>query len=143
MTTSRRPAPDKNQRPKKSTPRGAIRRAHLAVLCLPASGALALLALAGINGCGSAPIACAGQCAPPYELQVDFHPGTTHTTAQKLLGSCADHDPVVIRVGTLRDLGGGISQAMIYTHVFGDTPRTTRLLKCLRTPGIATAGWPD
>lgn len=142
MTTSRSPAPDKNQRPKKSTPESAMRRAHLAVLCLAASGALALSALVGINGCGSAPIACAGQCAPPYELQVDFHPGTTHNTAQKLLASCADHDPVVIRAGKLRDLGGGISQAMIYTHVLGDTSRTTRLLKCLRSSGIATAGWP-
>src|SRR5271166_6915355 len=65
---------------------------------------LAVPALLSVTSCGSSTsaIACAGQCAPPYELQVDFHAGTTPATAHKVLTSCAGHNPVVIRVGTLR-----------------------------------------
>ena len=86
--------------------------------------------------------ACAGHCAPPYELQVDFHPGTTHAAARKLLTSCAAGDPVVIRIGGLRELGDGSSRAMIYTRVFGRTARTSGLLRCLQSAGVASAGWP-
>ena len=107
---------------------------------------LGVPALMSVTSCGSSTSAsaCAGQCAPPYELQVDFDAGTTHAIAQKVLTSCAGHNPVVIRVGTLRDLGGDVgSTAIIYTHVFGDTAQTTGLLKCLRSSGVATASWPD
>jgi hypothetical protein len=111
---------------------------------------LAVPALMSVTSCGSSTStstsanACAGQCAPPYELQVDFDAGTTHAIAQKVLTSCAGHNPVVIRVGTLRDLGGDVgSTAIIYTHVFGYTAQTTGLLKCLRSSGVATASWPD
>jgi len=106
---------------------------------------LAVPALLSVTSCGSSTsaIACAGQCAPPYELQVDFHAGTTPATAHKVLTSCAGHNPVVIRVGTLRDLGDGWSTAMIYTRVFGTMAQTSGLLKCLRSSGAAMAAWPD
>lgn len=106
---------------------------------------LAAPALMSVTSCGSSSIAtaCAGQCAPPYELQVDFRPGTTHAAAQKVLTSCGGHNRVVIRVGTLRDRGDAGSTATIYTHVFGNTAHTSGLLKCLRSSGVATAAWPD
>ena len=106
---------------------------------------LAAPVLMSVTSCGSgtSATACAGQCAPPYELQVDFRTGTTHAAAQEVLTSCAGHDPVVIRVGTLRDLGDAGSMATIYTHVFGNTAQTSGLLKCLRSSGVAMAGWPD
>ena len=106
---------------------------------------LAVPALMSVTSCGSSTgaTACAGQCVPPYELQVNFHAGTTHATAHKVLTSCADNNPVVIKVGTLRDLGDVGSTAIIYTHVFGNTEQTSGLLQRLRSSGAATAAWPD
>ena len=103
------------------------------------------LALAGVASCTRAPVNCAGQCAPPYELEVDFHPGTSPAAARQILQSCAGHNPVVIRIGTLRDQSGppGWSRALIYTRVFGKTARTAGLLKCLTSSGRAIAAWPD
>jgi hypothetical protein len=119
-----------------------MRRDHiwLTGLCVLAVGVLM-----SVTSCGSStvPTACAGQCAPAYELQVNFKPGTTHAAARKVLASCAGRDPVVMKVGTLQDAGDGSSTAIIYTHVFGDTARTSALLKCLDTSGVAMAGWPD
>jgi hypothetical protein len=111
---------------------------------MPYRGLLGMLAVVTVAGCMAGPasgpaapghgqsaspsaqtaVACGGQCGPPYELMVQFLPGTPRAAAQKLLTSCTDHNPVVIRVGTLRDVDGGLTQAMIYTRVFGDTPRT-------------------
>lgn len=103
------------------------------------------LALAGMTSCTHAPVICAGQCAPPYELEVDFHPGTSPAAAEKILRSCAARNPVVIRIGTLHNLSAprGWSRAVIYTHVFGKTARTAALLRCLRSSGRAIAAWPD
>jgi hypothetical protein len=92
---------------------------------------------------GGSRSACGGQCAPPYVLQVDFHPGTTPAAAQRLLTRCAARNPAVIRIGSLRELGGGLSRAMIYTRVLGPTARTSGLFKCLQSTGVASAGWPS
>jgi hypothetical protein len=110
---------------------GPIWLASLGVL-----GAVLYLANGGSSN------ACAGQCAPPYVLQVDFHPGTTPAAAQRLLTRCAARNPAVIRVGSLRELGGGLSRAMIYTRVLGPAARTSELLRCLRSTGTASAAWP-
>jgi hypothetical protein len=119
---------------------GVVRAARQQVLCC----AVAALALTGVTGCtAAATTTCAGQCAPPYELQVDFHPGTALAAAQHVLRSCADHNPVVIRIGRLEVQATGRRRALIYTHVFGNTARTAGLLKCLRSSGVAEAGWPD
>ena len=103
------------------------------------------LALAGVTSCTRVPVICAGQCAPPYELEVDYHPGTSPTAAQKILKSCAGHNPAVIRIGTLHDLSAprGWSRALIDAHVFGRTARTAALLQCLNSSGRAMAAWPD
>ena len=105
--------------------------------------AVAALSLIGVTSCASATVTCAGQCAPPYELEVSFHPGTTHATAEKVLRACADHNPVVISIGKLQNQASGWSRALIYTHVFGKTTQTAGLLKCLKSSGLAFAAWPD
>jgi len=103
-------------------------------------GLLPAVALSGVVSCAaSPPTICAGQCAPPYELVVRFAAGTSHATAQEVLTSCARSNPVVIRVGRLHNFEGQ-SAAFIYTKVFGNL--ASRLLKCLRSSGVATAGWP-
>ena len=66
-------------------------------------GVLGVLLYLSNSGSGTA--ACAGQCAPPYQLQVDFHPGTTPASARKLLTRCATRNPAVIRIGSLREFG--------------------------------------
>jgi len=121
-----------------------MRRDHRAVLRALLCCAPAALAVVSLTSCtASAPVACAGQCAPPYELQVLFRAGTPHGTAQKILGSCADHDPVVIRIGELHDTPEDQGAAYIYTHVFA-TARTARLIKCLQSSSsVVTVGWPD
>ena len=91
---------------------------------------------------GGSTNACAGQCAPPYVLQVDFHPGTTPAAARRLLTRCAARNPAVIRIGSLRESGAGSSRAMVYTRVLGPTARTSGLLRCLQSTGTASAAWP-
>lgn len=119
---------------------GAASTARQQVLCC----AVAASALIGLTSCATgATVTCAGQCAPPYDLQVAFHPGTAVATADHILSLCADHNPVVIRIGKVEHQASGWSRALIYTHVFGDTAKTAGLLKCLRASGVANAGWPD
>jgi hypothetical protein len=113
---------------------------------LGVSWGVAAAAFVGVASCTTAraPMACGGQCAPPYELQVGFRQGTATATAEKVLASCADHNPVVIRIGTVQHRAEGFSRAMVYTHVLGDTGRTAALLKCLRMSGVTQGvGWPD
>jgi hypothetical protein len=110
-----------------------------------AGGLLAPALLAGspvLASCGRQQVLCAGQCAPPYHVDVIFKSGTSLVTARKVLTSCAAHNPVVIRVGRLRHLGDGVNEATVYTHAFGDTARTSGLLTCLRSSGVARLGWP-
>jgi hypothetical protein len=104
------------------------------------AGLCVLGALLYLSGGGSG-TACGGQCAPPYVLQVDFYSGTTPAAARILLTRCAARNPVVVRIGGLRELGGS-SRAMIYTRVLGPTARTSGLVRCLQSSGIASAGWP-
>jgi hypothetical protein len=149
----------RHRRGRSGPPRAGWLARHSAFV-IPAAAAAAVAAIAlsttalahgfsGTTGRGTAaPPAtgkwCAGQCGPPYELWVDFRPGTTHAAAQKLLTSCTDHNPVVIRVGPPRDVGGGLTRATIYTQVFGDTPRTAGLFTCLRHSSLTlTASFPD
>ena len=110
-----------------------------------ASGLLVPALLAGslvLASCGRQQVPCAGQCAPPYHLVVIFKSGTSLVTARKVLTSCAAHNPVVIRVGALRHLGDGVNEATVYTRAFGSTARTSGLLRCLRSSGVARPGWP-
>jgi hypothetical protein len=102
------------------------------------------MAAIGMSSCGAhRNLACAGQCAPPYELEVNFAQGTTHAAAEQILTSCAGHDPVVIRVGALRQEADGLSRAMVFTHDLGNTDRTAGLVNWVRTSGLTRGvGWP-
>jgi hypothetical protein len=117
-----------------------MRRHSLTALQAVLYCAPVVLAL-GVTSCTtSGPVACAGQCAPPYELLIQFRAGTPGATAQKILRSCAGRDPVVIRIGALQE---DQSQAFIYTRVFA-TAETARLTECLRSSfGVIAVGWPD
>jgi len=99
------------------------------------------LAIAGLPGCGRTATPCAGQCAPPYSLQVEFRPGASQEGAQSVLAKCADNDPIVIRIGKAHTAGEGLVIATIYTKTM-QKPQASALLKCLGSAG-ATADWPD
>jgi hypothetical protein len=104
------------------------------------------LAVVGVTACTSspaAPTACAGQCAPPFELDVYFRSGTPDATAQAILSACAARDPVVIRIGAVDDMQGGQSSAVVYTRDFASA-KTNKLVKCLESSSrVAMAAWPD
>ncbi len=127
----RRPLP-RHDRPEGSMT--ALRRPGLATTS-------AALALAVLPGCASPPVVCAGQCAPPYELQVSFKAGTPPATVRSVLARCAAHDPVVIRVGQVQARPGELIVVMVYTRSMR-TVRTSALVGCLQSAG-AGAGWPD
>ena len=98
----------------------------------------------GASGAGASSAICAGQCAPPYQLRVTFTAGTSQATAEKVMSSCAEDNPAVIRAGTPHYLPNGMSRAIIYTRVFAGAKRTSQLQECLRSSGVvATAAWPS
>ena len=99
------------------------------------------LAMAGLTGCGRTVMSCAGQCAPPYSLQVEFLSGASQEDAQSVLAKCADNDPIVIRIGKAHAVHDGLVIATIYTKTM-QKPQASALLKCLGSSG-ASAGWPD
>jgi hypothetical protein len=98
------------------------------------------LAIAGLTGCGRTAMPCAGQCAPPYSLQVVFRSGTSQENAQSALAKCADNEPVVIRIGKVYFVRDRPVIATIYTRTMRQ-PQTSALLKCLQSTGARTA-WP-
>jgi hypothetical protein len=114
-------------------------RTRAPVLSLMVSSWLAAGMLA-ITGCGISATSCAGQCSAPYKLDVLFKAATPASAARAVLAGCG-HDPVVIRIGKLS--GRSQRAAVIYTHVGYQQPRTSALLKCLRSaPGVQSAAWP-
>lgn len=113
----------------------------------PACRALMSLALGaaalGLAGCSASPGACAGQCRPPYQLQVLFRATTSARTAQAVLARCAA-SPAVIRVGKLWRDGGSQPAATVFTRDFGKSAKTSALLSCLSaSPAVVSAAWPD
>src|SRR5208282_917926 len=40
----------------------------------------------------------AGQCSPPYQLDVRFHVDTSLATEQAVVAACTSHNPVVLGV---------------------------------------------
>jgi hypothetical protein len=109
------------------------------------AAALSIVAAAGCIGAASCagPKSCAGQCAPPYELLVNFRARTLPVQAEHVLHSCVANNPVVLRVGEVQRAGSG-SRALIYTRVVGNTKRTAGLVTCLRLSGVTHGvGWPD
>lgn len=98
--------------------------------------------LPGLAGCESAPVICAGQCIPPFQLSVAFKPGTSPQAASSELRQCSRGDANVIRVVELPPANGQ-PRATIYT---GSMPKSgrDRLQKCLAAePRVLSALWPD
>ncbi len=104
---------------------------------------LAVVLTAG--GCGQA---CAGQCGPPYQLQVVFRTGTTRAAAVAVLQGCSS-DPLVARIGNVRRFHGpgeppGSLTATIYTRSMPIGAQHVHLLACLHSsPSVTQASWPD
>jgi hypothetical protein len=99
-------------------------------------------ALPGLAGCESAPVICAGQCIPPFQLSVAFKPGTSPQAVTSELRKCSRGDANVIRVVELPSANGQ-PRATIYTHSMPRSGRD-RLQKCLAAePRVLGADWPD
>lgn len=129
-------------RVKTVTTAAAVAGARSQRVALPLMGLVLLLAAAAC-GTGGFATACAGQCAPPYELEVIFTARTSHAAAERVIASCAEGNSAVIRI-QVRYFPNGIARAMIYTRVFAGAKRADQLHKCLRSSGaVATAGWPS
>ncbi len=98
--------------------------------------------LATTTGRGPHALACAGQCRPPYQLQVLFKPGTTANAAGREARRFRQR-PEVDRVGPARKGVGGLEVVTFYTRDLGRGPKTGGLLSCLaRQPQVAGTGWP-
>ena len=94
-----------------------------------------------LSGCTSSVI-CAGQCRPPYQMNVTFVAGTSVPTARAVLQSCG-HEPGVIRVGALTTQNGRVLWGVVWTHDLGDA-KNMPLLTCLKSsPAVKSTGWPD
>lgn len=110
-----------------------------------AAAVLLLAAVISAAGCGQA---CAGQCGPPYQLQVVFRAGTPREAAAAVLRRCAS-DPLVARIGNVRWFRGpgespGSLTATVYTRSMPIGTQHVPLLECLhRSPSVTQASWPD
>jgi hypothetical protein len=108
---------------------------------------LLLISGLGAAGCSTSGGGCAGQCGPPFQLQVVFRPGTPADLAAAAMQRC-QAEPIVVRVGRVRRLHGlggpsGSLIATVFTKAMSGS-RPQRLLKCLRmSSSVTTAGFPD
>ena len=96
----------------------------------------------GLAGCESAPVICAGQCIPPFELSVTFKPGTPPQAVSSELRLCTCRDANLISVAELAPVDGGFL-SVIYTHTM---PKLgpDRVLKCLYAePDVLSAAFAD
>lgn len=115
-----------------------------------AGGLLVAVLIGSVLALASSPRrqACAGQCGPPFQLQVNFRPGTTTRAATAALSGCAAN-PLVVRIGRVDHSRGPAGPprsltATIYTSSMRATTRNDHLLRCLRrSPSVISAGYPD
>jgi len=114
-----------------------------------AASILAAVALAPVllSGSGCSVRSCAGQCGPPFQLQVVFRHGTSKPAAVAAMRPCRA-DPLVISIGQPYRASGpatpGQWAAIIYTKKMLLGPGPVPLLTCLhRSPAVMTASWPD
>jgi len=102
---------------------------------------VSLLAVATLSSCAAKSQNCAGQCGPPYELDVSFRTATTISEARAALAHCS-HEPGVVRVGSVKHFGSGL-EAFVYTTDIGRTAKTAAVLDCLKLqPQISEAVYP-
>jgi hypothetical protein len=131
-----------------------VRRYSRLLTAVAAALALATPLLA-VTSCGAQ--TCAGQCGPPFQLQVVFRPGTSTPAAVAAMDRCADN-PQVVRIGhRLSRFQGspnpmepaGSRTATIYTRLLLTYTRSQqrqqqRLLACLhQSPLVGSEGFPD
>jgi hypothetical protein len=101
-------------------------------------GTLAAL-VSGLAACGQSTGACAGQCAPPFQLQVTFRSGTSAQAAAAAMNNCASK-PFVVRIGRLQNSTASLN-AMVYTEAMHGH-QNDHLLACLRrSPSVIQAGY--
>jgi hypothetical protein len=100
--------------------------------------------LLAASGCSTR--SCAGQCRPPFQLQVDFRQGTSKQAAVAAMRKC-QANPLVIRIGQPyrpRSATPGQWTAVIYTKKIPLGASHIPLLTCLhRSPAVMQASWPD
>jgi hypothetical protein len=100
--------------------------------------------LLAASGCGTR--SCAGQCGPPFQLQVVFRQGTSKQAAVAAMRTCRA-DPLVIRIGRPYrppSATPGRWTAVIYTKKMQLGASHIPLLTCLhRSPAVMQASWPD
>jgi hypothetical protein len=99
-----------------------------------------------LAGAGCSTRSCAGQCGPPFQLQVVFRHGTSKQAAIAAMRKCQP-DPLAIRIGQpYRPRSGTSGQwtAIIYAKKMQFGPAHIPLLTCLhRSPAVMQASWPD
>lgn len=110
------------------------RRGHYVVVRFGSSvsavlvgGTLAAL-LSGLAACGQSTEPCAGQCGPPFQLQVTFRSGISAQAAAAAMSNCASK-PFVVRIGSVTRAPG--SPAPLTATVYTEAMRghqTDRLL---------------
>jgi hypothetical protein len=105
-----------------------------------------MLAPVLLAAAGCSTKACAGQCGPPFQLQVVFRQGTSKQAAIAAMRKC-QANPLVIRIGQpYRPRSGTPGQwtAVIYTKKMPLGSAHIPLLTCLhRSPAVTEASWPD
>jgi hypothetical protein len=99
--------------------------------------------LLSASACSPGSQICAGQCGPPFQLQVDFQPGIAEQAALAAMRAC-QASQVVIRIGQPHRIGPGAPgqwTAIIYTKKWSYSA-THALLACLRhSPAVLMAGF--
>jgi hypothetical protein len=101
--------------------------------------------LLALSACSPGPLICAGQCGPPFQLQVVFQQGISKRAAITAMSTCRT-DPVIIRIGQPHRVSPSSPtqwNATIYTKKIGRAA-THSLLACLRhSPAVLNAAWPS
>ena len=105
--------------------------------------ALVLAVPAAVSSCSIGQAQrCAGQCGPPFKLDVVFRHGTSVSLAGVALRRCA-RQATVVTVGVPYRSADGLLHATVGTREVGGA-RTRPLLSCLaRSPPVLQAVWPD
>ncbi len=113
---------------------------------LTAAAAAVTLAPVLLTASSCSTQSCAGQCGPPFQLQVVFRHGTSQQAAIAAMRKC-QASPLVIRIGQPnqpRPGHPGQRTAIIYTTKIPITAQHIPLLTCLHhSPAVMTASWPD
>jgi hypothetical protein len=118
------------------------------IAAVPAIGVVVAPLLLAVAAC-SASLPCAGQCGPPFQLQVTFRAGTSRPAAAAAMNECAGSS-LVERIGrpsAVRRPGRGwpaLLRAVVYTRSMTRQKANQQLLACLhRSASVRSAGYPD